>query len=51
MLCRTLKKLQKLVQAGDTVAEGLVPYYRQILPVLNLLKHRGVNTGDKVDYS
>jgi len=28
-----------------------VPYYRQILPVFNLLKHKNLNIGDKIDYS
>jgi len=34
----TLKILQALVVCSDTIGEALVPYYRQILPVLNLLK-------------
>lgn len=29
----------------------MVPYYRQILPVMNLLRHRNKNIGDKIDYS
>jgi len=33
------------------VAEALVPYYRQILPVMNLLRHRNKNLGDCIDYS
>lgn len=33
------------------VAEALVPYYRQILPVMNLLKHRNKNIGDQIDYA
>ena len=48
---KTLKKIQALVQASDAIAESLVPYYRQILPVMNLLKHRNKNIGDKIDYS
>lgn len=35
----------------EAVAQALVPYYRQILPVFNLLKHRNTNCGDKIDYS
>jgi len=34
----TLKVLQALVLCSDTIGEALVPYYRQILPVLNLYK-------------
>ena len=28
-----------------------MPYYRQILPVLNLFKIKNQNLGDKIDYS
>lgn len=47
----TLKILQALVSCSDTVGEALVPYYRQILPVLNLFKVKNKNLGDKIDYS
>jgi len=47
----TLKILQALVTCSDTIGEALVPYYRQILPVLNLFKIRNNNLGDKIDYS
>lgn len=40
MMCATLKVLQHLVKSGDMVGEALVPYYRQILPTLNLFKER-----------
>ena len=33
------------------MAEALVPYYRQILPVLNLMRNRNKNLGDKIDYA
>jgi hypothetical protein len=61
IVVKTLRHLQALVKTSDILAESLVPYYRQILPVLNLLKHRNrkinvfhhliVNIGDKIDYS
>jgi hypothetical protein len=51
IVCEMLKVLQKLVVSGDMIGEALVPYYRQILPVFNLLKNKNVNTGDKIDYS
>jgi hypothetical protein len=51
IVCNTLKKLKKLVLSGDMIAEGLVPFYRQILPVFNLLKARNLDTGDGIDYS
>jgi len=51
IVCEMLKILQKLVVSGDMIGEALVPYYRQILPVFNLLKDKNVNIGDKIDYS
>lgn len=51
IVVKTLRHLQNLVRSSDLLAESLVPYYRQILPVMNLLKHRNVNIGDKIDYS
>jgi len=51
VVVKTLKKIQALVLTSDAVAESLVPYYRQILPVMNLLRHRNMNIGDKMDYS
>ena len=38
-----LKVLQQLVVSGEMIGEALVPYYRQILPVLNIFKNRNVN--------
>ena len=56
-MCVTLKKIQKLVLAGEMIGEALVPYYRQILPVFNMFKNKrckiannAVNLGDKIDY-
>jgi hypothetical protein len=40
IVCEMLKVLQKLVVSGKMVGEALVPYYRQILPVFNLLKNK-----------
>ena len=51
IVCEMLKVLQKLVISGNMIGVALVPYYRQILPVFNLLKHQNVNIGDKIDYS
>uniref|UniRef100_A0A8B9S9F2 Parkin coregulated n=1 Tax=Apteryx owenii TaxID=8824 RepID=A0A8B9S9F2_APTOW len=39
IICITLKVLQHLVVSADMVGEALVPYYRQILPVLNIFKN------------
>lgn len=51
VLVRVLKVIQGLVTCGDLIGEALVPYYRQLLPVLNLFKNKNVSTGDKIDYS
>jgi len=51
IVCEMLKVLQKLVVSGKMIGEALVPYYRQILPVFNLLKNKNLNIGDKIDYS
>jgi hypothetical protein len=53
IVCTTLKILQKLVNSGgedSLVGEALVPYYRQILPVLNIFKQQNFNSGDGIDY-
>ena len=39
------------MKSSDAVAEALVPYYRQILPVLNLMRNKNKNLGDKIDYA
>ncbi|CAG5121572.1 unnamed protein product [Candidula unifasciata] len=51
VLCTTLKVLQHLVVSADMVGEALVPYYRQILPVMNIFKGKNLNSGDGIDYS
>jgi len=50
ILCRTLKAIKLLVLSYEMVGEALVPYYRQILPMLNTFKCRNLNTGDQIDY-
>ena len=51
IVCAVLKVLQKLVVSGELIGEALVPYYRQILPALNLFKDKNTNLGDAIDYS
>jgi hypothetical protein len=46
-----LKVLQQLVVSGEMIGEALVPYYRQLLPVLNLFKNANANTGDGIQYN
>jgi len=50
VVATTLKVLQTLVISGEMIGEALVPYYRQILPVLNLLKGDSLNIGDAIHY-
>jgi len=45
-----LKILQKLVLSGEMIGEALVPYYRQLLPVMNLFRNSQKNIGDGIDY-
>ena len=45
-----LKVMQRLVLSGKMIGEALVPYYRQLLPVCNLLAQRNKNIGDQIDY-
>ncbi|KAI4539091.1 hypothetical protein MG293_010483 [Ovis ammon polii] len=40
VICVTLKVLQHLVVSAEMVGEALVPYYRQILPILNIFKNK-----------
>ncbi|KAM5129065.1 parkin coregulated gene protein [Mantella aurantiaca] len=50
VICTTLKVLQHLVVSSEMVGQALVPYYRQVLPILNIFKNRNVNSGDGIDY-
>ena len=40
VICTTLKVLQHLVVSAEMVGEAMVPYYRQILPILNIYKNK-----------
>jgi hypothetical protein len=51
VIATTLKVMQALVTSGEMIGEALVPYYRQLLPVLNMFKNCNHNLGDKMDYS
>lgn len=50
IIIKMLKILQTLVKSSDMVGEALVPYYRQILPIFNIFKHKNDNRGDRIDY-
>jgi len=58
VIVKVLKILQALVNCDVAVSGGagligqaLVPYYRQILPVLNIFINKNENLGDHIDYS
>lgn len=44
VMCIALQLLQKLVVCHDLIGEALVPYYRQLLPVLNIYINRWVGS-------
>ena len=53
VIAKVLKVLQALVkcdQGKNLVGQALVPYYRQILPVLNIFIRKNDNLGDGIDY-
>ena len=57
VVVKVLKILQALVNCDVAVSGGsglvgqaLVPYYRQILPVLNIFINQNDNLGDGIDY-
>lgn len=51
IVCETLKVLQRLIICAELSGKGLVPFYRQIMPILNLFKMKNINCGDRIDYS
>jgi len=50
VIATMLKILQSLVKCGGMIGEALVPYYRQILPVMNIFKNNNANIGDSIAY-
>merc|ERR1719387_1122877 len=51
-IVKALEALQLLVRDPKTgVGEALVPYYRQLLPVLNIYKAKKRNLGDATDFA
>lgn len=57
VVVKVLKILQALVNCDVAVSGGagligqaLVPYYRQLLPVLNIFSNKNTNMGDGIDY-
>lgn len=55
VIVKVLKVLQRLVTCDyesqhPLIGQALVPYYRQILPVLNIFIRKNDNLGDGIDY-
>ena len=50
VICATMRLVQCLLLSNELVGEALVPYYRQILPVMNLFKNCNKNLGDGIEY-
>ncbi|ETW08284.1 hypothetical protein H310_00907 [Aphanomyces invadans] len=49
LVCETLKVMQILLDV-EGIGVALVPYYRQLLPTLNLFKNSRHNIGDSIDF-
>ncbi|XP_050082241.1 parkin coregulated gene protein homolog [Anopheles aquasalis] len=50
IIIATLRALQQLLRVGPSIGPALVPYYRQLLPILNLYIRCYVNIGDAIDF-
>lgn len=46
-----VKLLIKLVESEEMIGESLVPYYRQLLPIMNIFRNNTLNIGDSIDYA
>ena len=51
IILKSLRVIQLLVDVGPSVGAALVPYYRQLLPVLNIFAGKSISLGDKMDFS
>jgi len=51
IMVKTLKIIQALVGVGTQVGMALVPYYRQILPIVSIYAGKSVSLGDKMDFN
>lgn len=51
IMTTALKVIQTLVLSGEMIGEALVPYYRQLLPILNIYKNKNINIGDQMEYA
>lgn len=50
-LCKVIQALVLAGKGSTCIGEALVPYYRQLLPTLNIFKNFNVNLSDRFDYA
>ncbi|XP_055587567.1 parkin coregulated gene protein-like [Uranotaenia lowii] len=50
VIIATLRAIQQLLQVGPCIGRALVPYYRQLLPIVNLFRNFNVNQCDRIDF-
>lgn len=48
IMCKAIKVLKFIALSGTSVGEALVPYYRQLLPILNIFRHFDSKTGNNM---
>ncbi|CAG0886875.1 unnamed protein product [Cyprideis torosa] len=51
IIVTTLKIIQQLATSTIEVGQALVPYYRHILPTLNIFINKNKNIYDAIDYA
>lgn len=51
IIITTLKVIQRIATCSELAGIRLVPYYRQLLPILNVFITKNNNIGDKIDYA
>ncbi|KAH0575274.1 Parkin co-regulated protein [Spironucleus salmonicida] len=51
VICVVLNTIQFLVVSNEYAGPALVPYYRQLLPVLNIFYSKNINSGDQIYYA
>lgn len=50
-VCKVLQTMVKVDGGSEKIGESLVPYYRQLLPTLNILRSKNENLLDQFDYA
>ncbi|KAK4010186.1 hypothetical protein OUZ56_019338 [Daphnia magna] len=51
VICSTLKIIQLIATCSKESGRAFLPYYKSLLPILNLFKSINLNQGDGIDYS